>query len=102
MLSVDHREELSKLVDVWEAANATIFSVTSVTLPVCRQQRLLLRSTAPWKTLLRCEDRPAIRRRSQQRDIALASSATVLGRLNGSYSIAAWRRLRRLGHGLFL
>ena len=61
----DHREELSKLVDVWEAANRDdLFSVTSLKhYPyVANSDFHKPKHLYSWKTLLRCEKNwPAIR-----------------------------------------
>jgi len=61
----DHREELSKLVDVWEAANRDdLFSVTSLKhYPyVANSDFHKPKHLYSWKTLLRCEKNwPAIK-----------------------------------------
>ena len=72
----DHREELSELVDVWEAANRDdLFSVTSLKhYPyVANSDFHKPKHLYSWKTLLRCEKNwPAIRQALRSNvDVAL-------------------------------
>ena len=83
----DHRDELSDLVDVWEAGNRDdLFSVTSLKhFPyVANSDFHKPKHLYSWKTLVRCEKNwPAVKQRPsrQRRHRADALPQRILGRL---------------------
>ncbi len=85
----DHREELSDLVDVWEAANrGDLFSVTSLKHypDVANSDFHRPKHLYSWKTLVRCEKSwPAIRQ-ALRRNVDVALTLFRSGSWAGSES----------------